>query len=184
MLFRSPLLAATALIASSDNQEIADSPWPGFTAAALSAVALVLAFFKLPESLKPGSAPVGRRLFDLQSLKTALSIPTVGALLMTSFVSVLSFAMFESILSLLLKEQRGGFEFDLIDVLFLFAFLGFVHALGQGGVRRMAKTMSEANLATLGAVTSIVGYLLLLAATMQGSLPLLLTGMKIGRAHV
>jgi len=171
-----PLLAATALLTASDAKEIAHSPWPGFTAAALSAVALILAFFKLPESLKPDSSPVGRKMFDLHALKTALSIPTVGALLVTSFVSVLSFAMFESILSLLLKE---GFGYDLIDVLLLFAFLGFVHALGQGGVRKMAKTMSEANLATLGAVTSIVGYLLLLAATVQGSLLLLLTGMIV-----
>jgi MFS family permease len=174
-----PLLAATALLTASDAKEIAHSPWPGYTAAALSAVALILAFFKLPESLKPDSSPVGRKMFDQNALKTALSIPTVGALLITSFVSVLSFAMFESILSLLLEEQSGAFKFDLIKVLLMFALLGFLHALGQGGVRKLAKTMSEANLATLGAVTSIVGYLLLLAATQQGSLPLLIIGMMV-----
>jgi MFS transporter, DHA1 family, tetracycline resistance protein len=177
-----PLLAATALFTAGDA---AISPWPGYTAAGLSAFALILALLKLPESRQPDSSPTAHRLFDLPALREALSIPTVGVLLLTSFVAVLSFAMFESILSFLLKEppkeppEVGGFGFELIDVLLLFALVGFVHALGQGMVRRIAKSVPEANLATLGAVTSIIGFLLLVIATSQGSLPLLLTGMIV-----
>ncbi len=36
-------------------------PWPGFAAAGLSAVALLLAFFRLPESLRPDSRSATRK---------------------------------------------------------------------------------------------------------------------------
>jgi len=175
-----PLLAVTALLTSGDA-EAGVSPWPGYSAAGLSAVALLLAIFKLPESLRPDSMPGGHRLFDLSSLREALSIPTIWALLLTSFMSVLSFANFESILAFLLKVERekGGFGFDLVKVLLFFALLGFVHALGQGLVRRLAQKMSEPNLATLGAVMSAAGFLLLVASIGRHSLGLLLTGMFV-----
>lgn len=173
-----PLLAATALFTAGAE---GTSPWPGYTAAGLSAFALVLAVLKLPESRQADSSVRAHRLLDLKALGHALAIPSVGALLLTSFVSVLSFASFESILSFLLKRPsgEGGFGIELIDVLLLFGLVGFVHALGQGMVRRMAKTMSEANLATLGATTSIAGFILLAFATNRGIFSLLLVGMIV-----
>jgi len=147
-----PLLAATALISSGEAQAHL-SPWPGFTASILSAGALLLAFFKLPESLKPDSLPAERRLLNLSGLRTALSIPTVGTLLLISFVSILAFSGFESVLSILLKTEKaqGGFGYGLVEVLMLYAGLGFMHALAQGMVRGMSSRMSETRLATGGA---------------------------------
>ena len=43
-------------------------PGPGYAAAGLSAVALVLAWFKLPESLQPGSKAQKPHWFDTQAL--------------------------------------------------------------------------------------------------------------------
>src|SRR5688572_30726424 len=47
-----PLLGAAALIFSSES-DIGASPWPGYAAAVLSGIALLLAIFLLPESLHP-----------------------------------------------------------------------------------------------------------------------------------
>ncbi|MEX2288408.1 MAG: MFS transporter [Planctomycetaceae bacterium] len=168
-----PLLAATALVTAGEE---ALSPWPGFTASAFSAAALMLAIFKLPESLNPQSVPSQRGWFDLASLNEALRIPTIVGLLSAWFVSVLAFSTFESILFFILKEpiDEGGFGYELIDVLLIGALIGFVHALAQGMVRGLSKRMSEAKLATVGAGTSLVGFLLLVAATGNLSLGMLL----------
>ena len=48
-----PLLAAAAILGS--GKEVSNSPWPGFVASGLSAVALLLAIFRLPESLQAGT---------------------------------------------------------------------------------------------------------------------------------
>ena len=175
-----PLLAATALISSGEAQAHL-SPWPGFTASILSAGALLLAFFKLPESLRPDSLPAEHRLLNLSALHTAVSIPTVGTLLLISFVSVLSFSGFESVLSVLLKTDvtAGGFGYGLVEVLMLFAGLGFVHALAQGLVRGMSSHMSETRLATGGAAVAILGYVLLVVAIDRQSLGLLIGAMAV-----
>ena len=57
-----PLLAAAALISTDNN--VAQSPWPGYVAAAISGCAFVFAFFKLPESKTADSQSTHKRLFD------------------------------------------------------------------------------------------------------------------------
>src|SRR5262245_17337331 len=81
-------------------------PWPGYMASALSAIALMLAIFWLPESRHPGSEKAGRRLWDWEGFRTALSVPSIGMLLIAIFVCVFSFANFESTLSLLIGARR------------------------------------------------------------------------------
>jgi len=175
-----PLLAATALISSGEAQAHL-SPWPGFTASILSAGALLLAYFKLPESLKPDSLPSARRLLDLATLRTALAIPTVATLMLISFVSILAFSGFESVLSMLLKTDtaQGGFGYGLIEVLVLYAGLGFMHALAQGMVRGMSSRTSETRLATGGATVAIAGFVLLVIAIDRQSLGLLMGAMTV-----
>ncbi len=172
-----PLLAAAALLPGESNL----SPLPGYLAAVLSGSAFLYAYFKLPESLTDPDKTSRHKIFDFGQLKTAISIPTIGALLMTSFIAVLSFANFEGILAFLLNAEttEGGFGYPLVDVVLLFALLGLIHALAQGSVRRMAGRTSDANLATGGAVMSLVGFLVLIWATDQQSLGLMITGMLI-----
>ena len=45
-----PLIGAAALISSGSDEQIGTSPWPGYVAAMLSSMALLMAFFWLPES--------------------------------------------------------------------------------------------------------------------------------------
>ena len=165
-----PLLGAAALLFARSPQDIGASPWPGFVAAALSGLALLLAALALPESLKKESTPAERTRFDLNSLKTAVTIPSIGLLLLTSFISVLSFGSFETTISLLLRDPQR-FNFSFVQVLYYFAFIGLVLTFAQGFlVRRLATRLPEAVLATSGAVVSMAGFVALALASVRGEI--------------
>jgi MFS family permease len=144
-------------------------PGPGYAAAALSAVALLLAYFKLPESLTVSRGTSDRRIFSLSAMADAFRTPSVVLLLFASFVTVLSFANFESTLSLLIKDPLGPFHFTFRQVCLVYAFVGFVLTLVQGGiVRRIAGRVAEVYLACGGAVLEIVGFAMLAWAHTTG----------------
>jgi MFS family permease len=167
-----PLLGAAALWGPGP---ISASPWPGYLAGALSGVALLLAIFLLPESrrLEHADASAWHR-FSLEALVEALRTPSVGELLATSFISVVAFGGFESTLSLLLKSEQHGFGFDLKNVLYVFAFIGLVLSVVQGGiVRRLSGRVAEHRLALVGGVFTIAGFAVLQIAARGTSVPLL-----------
>ncbi len=155
-------------------------PGPGYAAAALSAVALALAYFKLPESLKPGNEAAERRWFNPTALREALSVPSIGLLLLAIFVCIFSFANFESTLSLMVSAKDGGYAFDFKQVCLTFAFIGFILTLVQGGVvRRLSGRISESVMAITGTLIEIAGFALLARATTHASLGLLLCGLAV-----
>ncbi|MGE0605743.1 MAG: MFS transporter [Pirellulales bacterium] len=172
-----PLFGALAL---GDDSETKLGPGPGYAAAAVSAVALLIAIFKLKESLNPDRRPEPRGWINFDSLRDALAIPSVGLLLLAAFVCIFAFAGFESTLSLLLKDEHGAFHFKLKEVLYVFAFIGLTLCLVQGGiVRRLSGKVSDVALAAAGASILILGLALLAATTANSSLPLLLIGLSI-----
>jgi len=198
-----PLIGGTALLAGG---QVALSPWPGYVAAGLSAVALLLAAFMLPESRKPGEETDERRWFDPGALRSALSTPSIALLLLTSFVAVFSFANFESTLSLQVEElvqQHGEGEIassvlqslvarvhgwgygkpdDVVQIVVFmaFAYLGMVLTLAQGVlVRRLAGKISEGVMAALGAILAIGGFAWLARASGQGDFTQLLWAMAV-----
>jgi len=175
-----PLFAYFGLPAE-DTAEIRLSPWPGYAAAIFSAVALSIAIFKLPESLPANAAPQRRKLFDLSSLVEALRIPSVGLLMVALFLCIFSFANFESTLSLLLSkftEDRG--RLSIKTVCLLFAYIGVVLSLVQGGlVRRLSGRVEEGKLAFAGAVIEIAGFLLLIQCAQSYSLGLTLVALAV-----
>ncbi len=171
-----PLFGAAALI-SSDASGL--SPWPGYVAAGFSGAALVLAFFRLQESLRPESRPAETSWFNLQALRGALATPSIAALLFTSFVSVFSFANFESTVALFLKDEKT-FAFQQRQVLLVFAFIGLTLSLAQGFlVRRLSTRLKEGTLATAGAAIAILGFLLMTLASRQANLTLLLVALAV-----
>lgn len=155
-------------------------PGPGYAAAGLSSIALALAYFKLPESLKPGLKAPRQHWLDRRAFSEALATPAVGVLLLAMFVCVFSFANLESTLSLILTNQDAGFTFDFREVCLTYAFIGFTLAIVQGGiVRRVAGRVSEAALASFGTVVEIVGFMVLAQAATHPSLTLMLSGLAI-----
>ncbi len=134
-------------------------PWPGYGAAILSMVALLLAWFCLPESLKPDSRAAKSRVIDMGAWRKALAIPSIGLLLLTSFLYVFCFATLEVILSLFLKEQ---YQFETKDLLLVFTYIGLVLFVVQMGfVRRVSKRVSEGVLSISGSLVMVAGFLLL-----------------------
>ncbi|HTM52977.1 MAG TPA: MFS transporter [Pirellulales bacterium] len=171
-----PLFGALAL-ASEENTA---GPGPGYAAAGLSAIALAIAYFKLPESLKPGNQSTARRMFDRSALADALARPAVGILIAATFVCVFAFANFESTLSLMLNSDEVGYRYQPWEVSLVFAYIGLVLTLVQGGiVRRIAGRISERAMATSGAITEVVGFALLAQAANHVSVPLLLGGLAV-----
>lgn len=155
-------------------------PGPGYAAAALSTIALVLAYFKLPESLKPGFSVARRHWIDRQALVDALATPAVGVLLLAMFVCVFSFANLESTLSLILKNRDIGYRFTFKQICLVYAFIGIVLAVVQGGiVRPMARRVSESVMASAGTLIEIVGFIVLARSVTQASLSLLLIGLGV-----
>jgi DHA1 family tetracycline resistance protein-like MFS transporter len=173
-----PLLGAAALIFSGS---VETSPWPGFAAAILSAIACFLAIFLLPESLRPGSHHAGHAIIDLRAWHDAFATPSVPALLATAFASVVSFGAFETTLSLLLKDEKHlPFHFSFSQVLLFYAFIGLTLSIAQGFlVRRLAPIVGEARLTLAGGITTMLGFALLVWATHAGSLPLLMVASAI-----
>ena len=159
-----PLIGAAAIWLSPQN--VATSPWPGFVAGGLSSLAFFLALSKLPESLHEGSRSAGKQAFDWGAWGDALRTPSIGGLLLTSFVSVFSFGGFETTLSLLLKDEKQGFNLALPQVLLYFSYIGVILTLVQGGlVRRLSGRIREGSMAMVGVTLSLLGFgLLLLAA--------------------
>jgi len=164
-----PLFGALAVPLESLGQSAAEAsetvqlaPWPGYAAACLSAIALLLAIFILPESLHEKSESAARKRFNAAALREAVSVPSVGLILLTIFIVVFSFSNLETTLSLILKGQEGvntPFQLSLRDVLLTFAFIGFVLALVQGGlVRPLSGRLPEAVLAGTGATLQIVSF--------------------------
>lgn len=147
--------------------------FPGALAAALSATALLLAWFTLPETWPPdrrARAPVSASgWFRPRHLGAALRHPQVGLLLVLFFLSTFAFANFESTFALLLLERFG---LTMVQVTYLFVFIGVLAALVQGGlVGRLARRYGETRLIVSGAVLLLPSYL---AMTAVASIPALL----------
>ncbi|HZN35724.1 MAG TPA: MFS transporter [Pirellulaceae bacterium] len=177
-----PLLGAAALGwgAQASAAQVAASPGPGYAAAGLSALALLMAIFLLPESLRPGAHPAGHSFFDLRAWRDAFTTPSVPALLATACASVVSFAAFETTLSLLLSSEELQFRFSFRQVLLFFAFIGFMLSIAQGLlVRRLAPRVGEVPLCLAGGVVTIAGFALLIAATRGGQLWMLLVAAAV-----
>ncbi len=170
-------------IKNREYDHVATSPLPGFVAAGLSLVALMLAVFLLPESLRPGSSHTHLGLFDMRALRDSVSTPTIAALLFTSFLSVTAFGGFETTAALLLKDEQRGFHMEFGQIPLFFAFIGITLSLVQGGiVRRLSTRLSEVTMAAIGFTLTATGFLLIILATTWSSWNLLLlaTAVSVG----
>lgn len=156
-----PLFGALALVLSPEGGATQVSAWPGYAASLLSMIALILAYFKLPESLQPSSRSASKGWLSITAIPELINIPALGLAIGVSFFSILAFGSFETTLALSLKDKRG-FELNLKDVMYFFAYLGLVLTVVQGGiVRRLATRISEGKLAAMGTLISALGFALM-----------------------
>ncbi len=139
----------------------------GYVAAGLSFTAFLLGVVLLPETRRPGSAPVDRRWLNWHGVRLALSTPAIAPVVLTFFLATLGFASFEVTLSLLNKDALGLKE----DNNFLvFAYVGLVLLLTQGFLyRRLAKRVSEPTFMAMGMALMALGVASLGAVSWMAS---------------
>jgi MFS transporter, DHA1 family, tetracycline resistance protein len=159
-------------------------PWPGYAAAILSGFALLLAIWKLPESLRPGSRKAAVGIARWREFRQAVSVPSVALLLTAIFVGIFSFANFETTLSMLIKGRAeadsGPFRFTWGQVCLTYAYIGFTMTVVQGIlVRRLAGRVSEGRLAASGALLQVIGFVTAIASIYQTSPPLLMAALAV-----
>jgi MFS family permease len=177
-----PLFAYFAVAFSADEQT--PGAGPGFVAAGLSLIALVLAIFVLPESKTATSTNKARRWYDPAAWQTAFQTSALIYLLIGFFICIFAFANFETTLSMLIKGSKNfenaPFNFSFREVCGTFALIGLMVAIVQGGiVRRLAKKISEQKLAVAGAVIEIAGFGVMTYAVQAASTAWLFTALAI-----
>ena len=132
---------------------------PPFFAAALSLVNFIAAWFLLPET-RPAHVPATARATRsrLESLRNALTRPTLPALLLIYVTVVAAFSGFETTFALF-SERRFGFTEETIG--YFFAYVGIVLSVVQGGlVGRAVKRFGERRLVNVGLLLLAAGLVL------------------------
>ena len=145
---------------------------PGFAAAALSLVALLLAFRLLPETLQAGASPSRRRWFDWSGFRTAWAMPTVRSLVVIFFLATFAFGGLESTLALVNKYLlTGEVERDVRinrealrtverNNFLIFAYIGLVLMIVQGFIyRRLVRKVGEVPFLKIGCALMAAGLL-------------------------
>ncbi|MBM3582383.1 MAG: MFS transporter, partial [Alphaproteobacteria bacterium] len=165
--------AIGGLLAGADPA-MADYQTPAFAAAALSALAFVLTWFLLPESLSASTrATIRQRARGFAApWREALRRPRLNGLVGMMFLATFVFAGMESTFAIWSRRQFGwGPEQNG----YLFAFVGILGAVIQGGaIGRLARRFGEGRLVTAGAILLALG---LGAVPLARNVPVLVAAM-------
>lgn len=149
-----------------------DQRLPFFVAAGLAATNLVIAWFRLPESRRPGTAPAPAPRLAL--VRRALTSETLAPLVWLSFIATFAFVGMESTFALF-GERR--FDYSVTQVGLLFVYIGVLTAVAQGLlVGRVVARVGEAR-ALVGGLSGTAAGLLLVGVSRD--LWLLLIGLAV-----
>jgi DHA1 family tetracycline resistance protein-like MFS transporter len=156
---------------------------PALCAAVLSAIAFVIAIVKLKESLsddiRAKIAEQGPRS-HWQSFAETLTRPRLGLLIGLSFLCTFVFAGMETTFAMWTRREFGwGPEQNG----YLFAFLGVVSAMIQGGlIGRLSKKFGEGKLVIVGTLSLGLGMAMIPFCSTTGLLMVATTILAIGFA--
>jgi len=133
----------------------------GFLSAGFSFMAILFAFFFLPESLKKREKVEKRKLqlINIAEIKNILRLPTIGLLIILFFIIIFSIANIYGTFALLgykvynFTDKQNGY---------LFGISGLVGALIQGyAIRKYSAKFSDRNLILYGGFFMMIGLALL-----------------------
>jgi DHA1 family tetracycline resistance protein-like MFS transporter len=149
----------------------------GYGAAVLSAIALLLAIFKLPETKADRSESIARRGF-LRPIVDALRTPQLSIPLWVHFLSIMAFSSMQMTFPLF---TMSAFGFDVKENGYVFAFVGVIAMVFQGGlIGRLANKFGEGPIATVGIVIAMLGFFILPLSENVTSLVLVMAVLGIG----
>lgn len=146
---------------------------PSLFAAGLSIANFALAWFRLPETLRPEHR-VTKQAGPVLALERALTRPHLPLLLLTGFLVVGSFSVFETTFALF-AERR--FAFTASSIGYVFAFVGIILVVVQGVlVGKATRIVGEHHLVPISLSIVALG-LLMIPAT--GNVPALLVSQAV-----
>ncbi|HKG20663.1 MAG TPA: MFS transporter [Blastocatellia bacterium] len=153
---------------------------PFFFAAGLAAANAIALYFLLPESLKPENRDrAGRRASIMGVLKESGSWH-LGAIMATWFFSTLSFSIVTAIYALFTLSR---FNYDAAHVGYIFAFVGLIGAIIQGGlIGRLVKAFGDKALVIAGTALVAASMFWLPLSDSLGNLLLATTVFAIGNS--
>ncbi len=162
---------------------------PGFLAAGLSLLNVVLAYFMLPESLSKEVAgkqngKTSRRLsiLNIHAMREAFKKPGMSDLVLVTFFYTFAFSTLYVAFPLFTGDTMGyGAEQNG----YLFAYIGLIAILIQGGaIGKLVKRFGERSLLLTGIVLLLVGLTFVPAVHSLLPLVILITFLSIGSALV
>ena len=137
---------ATGIGGPFDTQFWSDYPYllPCLFSSAMSAIALILATFMLPESLPKESrsesskSPISQLGATFTSIASVLRLPNISALVNVNFLFLVGFTMMHGtfILFTSMEPESGGLGWSERENGWVFAFIGLVGVVVQGGLIR------------------------------------------------
>ncbi len=130
---------------------------PFLVAAGFSTLAWILVLSRLPESRPEGARNrESARVLSWRGLVDTMNLPGIGQLMLLGFLSVLAFAALEGTLSLYLRRRM---DWNARSAAFVFAGLGLLSALVQGGlIRRLVPRFGEPRLIGAGIAIVALGF--------------------------
>jgi len=148
--------------------------YPIFAAAALSATSILSTYFLLPavpvvpesEKREGPAPPAGRRLrvLDWGNYATYFKRPVLAQLLWQFFAFAFAFAIFMSGFALFAERRYAwnGHAFGVKEVGFVFAYVGFLGIILQGGlIGRLVRRFGEEKLVSSGFLSATAGFALM-----------------------
>jgi DHA1 family tetracycline resistance protein-like MFS transporter len=154
---------------------------PGYFAAAASAVAMVMTFYRLPESRRHKPTESAVWLHPSQ-FRPILQNTRLTQLLLIVFLSMCGFVQIETMGALFLS-QKDTFNWGTLGIGLYFGFAGIVIAIVQGGlIGRLVRRFGDWPLAIAGPLLVALGMLNLVYMNYHPILWLLLIGGAINSA--
>ncbi len=169
--------ALGGLIAGNDPAT-ADVATPAWIAAGLSTLALCGVLLLLPESLPAGARDRTAARSRIGAVMGVLNRPVLSRLILVFFLVILAFAGMESTFAL---WAMGEFSWGPLQVGYVFAYVGVLSAILQGGlIGRLARRFGEERLLLCGLTLIGIGLLLMTLAHNLAVLVVAVTGLSLG----
>ena len=134
--------------------------YPIFAAAGLSATSILATYFLLPQSTPATGEPRKFTVLDWGNYLRYFRQPTLGPLLWQFLAFALTFSLFMTGFPLFAERRFvwSGHPFGAKEVGYVYAFLGFLGVIMQGGlIGRLVKVFGEINLVRAGFFIAMVG---------------------------
>jgi len=142
---------------------------PGLAATAICGTNLIVAFWRLPESLPPKQRHTRPAVHPLLQWRAASRRPQIATLVLLFAAVVFCFSTMETTLSLLCAT---AYQMSASHIYWLFGYMGVMTTLMQGGIiGRLARRMDETRLVGVG--TGLLAAGLAMAPFAPPLLPLL-----------